>query len=327
MSENPSFAAIGQIFTQNQRFAVLSHMRPDGDAIGSQLALGIALQRAGKTVFFINEDGLPENLAFLPGSERIEVPPAEPLDIDVAIALDTAAKPRLGARALAATSRAKLWINIDHHLSNPGYGDINHVDSSSPATGQIVYQLLTTLGLPLGPESRDAIYVAVSTDTGSFQYSGTTAATYEMAADLLRRGLDVGRINSLTYDNHPFRRVELMRALLNTLERSADGRIAHWQMSEATRAALDLQPDDSEGLIDIIRGINGVVVAAFFEELPDGQIRVSTRSKDPAVNVCSICSQFGGGGHAMAAGIRMPGPLEHAKQLVLAAIQQALPPA
>jgi len=325
MSENPSFGAIGRIFAENQRFAVLSHMRPDGDAIGSQLALGIALQLAGKTVYFLNEDGLPENLAFLPGSERIEVPPAEPLDIDVAIALDTAAKPRLGARSIAAASRAKLWVNIDHHLSNPGYGDINHIDTSSPATGQIIYQLLTALDLPLGAQSRDCIYVAVSTDTGSFQYAGTTAATYEMAADLVRRGLDVGRINSLTYDNHPFRRVELMRALLNTLERSADGRIAHWQMSEATRAELELQPDDSEGLIDIIRSINGVLVAVFFEELADGQIRVSTRSKDPAVNVCTICSQFGGGGHAMAAGIRMPGPLAAAKQQVLAAIQQALP--
>lgn len=327
MSENPTFAAIGRVFEENQRFVVLSHMRPDGDAIGSQLALGISLQRAGKTVYFINEDGLPENLAFLPGSERIKLPPVEPLDIDVAIALDTAAKPRLGPRSIAAAARAKLWINIDHHLSNPGYGDINHVDTSSPATGQIIYQLLTTLGLPLDPESRDSIYVAVSTDTGSFQYPGTTVATYEMAADLLRRGLDVGRINSLTYDNHPFRRVELMRALLNTLERSPDGRIAHWQINEATRAELSLQPDDSEGLIDIIRGINGVLVAAFFEELPDGQIRVSTRSKDPAVNVCAICSQFGGGGHALAAGIRMPGPLAAAKQLVLAAIQQALPPA
>jgi phosphoesterase RecJ-like protein len=327
MSEIPAFAEIGRALHAHQRFAVLSHMRPDGDAIGSQLALGISLQRLGKTVHFINEDGLPENLAFLPGAELIQQPPAEPLDIDVAIALDTAAKPRLGARSIAAASGAKLWINIDHHLSNPGYGDLNHLDSSSPATGQIIYQLLTTLGLPLPPETRDAIYVAVSTDTGSFQYSGTTAATYAMAADLVGRGLDVGRLNSLTYDNHPLRRVELLRALLNTLELSDDGRVAHWRMSDATRLELNLQPDDSEGLIDTIRSIKGVLVAVFFEELPDGQIRVSTRSKDSSVNVCAICSQFGGGGHALAAGIRMPGPLAQARQAVLAAIQQALPPA
>jgi bifunctional oligoribonuclease and PAP phosphatase NrnA len=321
---NASFAQIGEIFQNHSSFVLISHVRPDGDAIGSQLALGFALLAAGKSVRLINEDGLPENLAFLAGSERIETPPAEPLDVEVAIALDTATKPRLGDRALHAASKVKIWLNIDHHVSNPRYGDLNLIDSSSPATGQILYELITALELPMPAESRDAIYVAVSTDTGSFQYPSTTAKTYDLAADLIRRGLDVGTINSNTYDNHPYRRVELMRALLNTLERSPDGLVAHWEMLDQTRIDLALTPDDSEGLIDIIRAIRGVQVAVFFEELPDGKIRVSMRSKDRRLNVSDIALEFGGGGHALAAGIRMKGPLKEAKSIVLDAIRRRI---
>jgi phosphoesterase RecJ-like protein len=315
-----SIAEIGEILNAHQSFIILSHIRPDGDAIGSQLALGFALMALGKSVRLINEDGLPENLAFMKGSDRIETPPTEPLDVEVAIALDTATKPRLGDNALHAASKAKLWLNIDHHISNPKYGDLNLIDATSPATGQILYDLITELGLPMTPESRDAIYVAVSTDTGSFQYPSTTAKTYEMAADLIRKGLNVGEINSKTYDDSPYRRLELMRALLNTLERSDDGIVANWELHDQTRIDLDLRPEDSEGLIDVIRAIRGVQIAVFFEELPDGKIRVSMRSKDKRIDVCQIGMLFGGGGHALAAGIRMPGPLKDAKALVLEAI-------
>ena len=319
--ENATFEQIGEVLRSRHSFVLLSHVRPDGDAIGSQLALGFALMAMGKSVRLINEDGLPENLAFLAGSERIEFPPAKPLDVEVAIALDTATKPRLGDAALHAASKAEIWLNIDHHVSNPEYGDLNLIDSTSPATGQILYDLITRLDLPLPAESRDAIYVAVSTDTGSFQYPSTTAHTYEMAADLIRRGLDVGTINSQTYDENPYRRLELMRALLNTLERTPDGLVAHWTMLDQTRVDLALRPEDSEGLIDVIRAIRGVQVAVFFEELPDGKIRVSMRSKDRRYDVCQIATEFGGGGHALAAGIRMPGPIDDAKALVLKAIQ------
>ncbi len=324
MSENTSIQALGEIFDQHQTFALMSHMRPDGDAIGSQLGLGLALEAMGKTVFYWNEDGLPDSLAFLPGSEKISLPPAEAPEIDVAIALDTATKVRLGEGNLIAAAKAKLWVNIDHHISNPRYGDVNYVDATSPATGQIVYEILQHLGMPLPDGARDAIYVAVSTDTGSFQYESTTARTYRMAADLMDRGLNVGDINAKTYDSHPYRRIELLRALLNTLELTPDGKVAHWQMLDHLRTDLALKPEDSEGLIDMIRAIRGVQVAVFFEELPGGKVRVSMRSKDRSVNVCDIAAQFGGGGHALAAGIRMPGPISDAKQQVLAAITAAI---
>jgi phosphoesterase RecJ-like protein len=324
MSENNSLQEIADAIRAHDSFIVLSHIRPDGDAIGSQIALGHALEQMGKTVHFVNEDGLPDNLAFLPGSDKIQSPPEDPLDVQVAIALDCATKPRLGDNALNAAANAKLWINIDHHISNPKYGDLNHIDSVSPATGQIVYNLITSQELPFSEITRDCIYVAVSTDTGSFQYSNTTAATYEMAADLVNRGTDVGTINALTYDNNPYRKIELLRSLLNTLELENRGRVAHWELPYHVKEELGLKPEDSEDQIDLIRGIEGVIVAAFFEELPDGKIRVSLRAKDSTVNVCDIATRFRGGGHARAAGIRMPGPIDDARSQVLAAINGAL---
>lgn len=324
MSENVSIEAIGEIFRENQTFALMSHVRPDGDAIGSQLALGLALEAMGKTVYYWNEDGLPESMAFLPHSEKISLPPEIAPQIDVAVALDTATKPRLGENNLRAAAAAALWLNIDHHISNPRYGDINYVDGGSPATGQIIYEIIKKLDMPLTAGSRDAIYTAVSTDTGSFQYDSTTAATYRMAADLLDRGLAVGSMNAKIYDNQPYRKIELLRILLNSLELCADGKVAHWQMLDSTRVNLALHYDDSEGLIDMIRAISGVQVAVFFEELSDAKIRVSMRSKDRSVNVCDIAAQFGGGGHALAAGIRMAGPLEEAKEKVLSAINTVI---
>lgn len=322
--ENVSIEKIGEIFAKHESFALMSHVRPDGDAIGSQLALGAALEALGKKVYYWNEDGLPESLEFLPDSNKILQPPTAPVKIDVAVALDTATKIRLGDNNLNAASLAKVWLNIDHHVSNPKYGDFNFVDDSYPATGQIVYDIIKLLDYPLNATSRDAIYVAVSTDTGSFQYDATTEKTYLMAADLISRGLQVGKINALTYDNFPLRRVELTRALLNTLEICGHGKIAHWSLTQKTVHDLQLIPDDSEGLIDMIRAIKGVIVAAFFEELSDGKIRVSLRSKTRDVNVCEIASHFGGGGHALAAGIRMKGTLDEVKEKVLSEIEKVV---
>jgi bifunctional oligoribonuclease and PAP phosphatase NrnA len=322
--ESVSIETLGEIFRKHQSFALMSHMRPDGDAIGSQLGLGLALEAMGKTVHYWNEDGLPESLAFLPCSEKISQPPADAVEVEVAIALDTATKVRLGESNLRAAAKAGLWVNIDHHISNPLYGDVNYVDAKSPATGQIVYEIIKSLQMPLPDAARDAIYVAVSTDTGSFQYDSTTADTYRMAADMMDRGLAVGDINAKTYDSHPFRRIELLRRLLNTLELTTDGKVAHWEMPDAWRVDLALKPEDSEGLIDMIRAIRGVQVAVFFEELLGGKVRVSMRSKDRSVNVCDIATSLGGGGHALAAGIRMAGPLEEAKRQVLDAIRKVI---
>lgn len=323
MNQNATFQEIGDAIRAHQTFAVMSHVRPDGDAIGSEIALGHALEQMGKTVYYLNEDGVPESLAFLPLSEKVKKADA-PVEVEVAIALDTATQPRLGEKSNAAVASAKLWINIDHHKSNTRYGDLVYIDSESPATGQILYHLIVDQKFPFSDATRDSIYVAVSTDTGSFQYPGTTVKTYEMAADLTRRGLEVGKINTLIYDNQPLRRVELMRSLLNTLENEHDHKIIYWTLPYSEIEKLGLVPDDSEGMIDFIRSVQGVVVAIFFEELEDKKIRVSMRSKDKKVDVSEICQVFGGGGHSLAAGIRMAGPIEVAREKVLTVVRDKI---
>ena len=297
------YSELARIFRENQSFLLLSHIRPDADAVGSEIALGASLRAMGKTVHIWNEDGVPDNLRFLQGIDWVETSPAETVDVDVVVSLDTANRPRLGANSIQSAERAKLWVNIDHHKSNDGYGQVNHIDATAPAVGQILYELLSSQDMPMPPETCEALYVAISTDTGSFQFPGTTKRTYEIAGELVEKGVEIGRVNSLTYDDNPYRVIELTRELLNTLERRGE-KVAHWELTRAVKEKLNFRPSDSEGLIDMIRGIRGVQVAVFFEELLDGTIRVSMRSKDKSIDVCEICGEFGGGGHALAAGIR-----------------------
>ena len=314
-----TLAQIGSALREHHRFAVLSHVRPDGDALGSQLALTLSLQLLGKEVMVWNEDGLLEKYDFLPGGARLTQPPPEPQDFDVAIALDTATQSRLGL-AGKAVRHAKTWINIDHHQSNPGYGDLVYIDQNSPATGQILFELIQNQQLPIDPAIAENLFVAISTDTGSFQYPNTTARTFEIGADLVRGGVDVGRVSQLLYQNYPRRRTELLRELLGTMRFEARGQIASFSLSLDVARKLGVRPEDNEGLIDHLRAIRGVIVAVFFEELADGKVRVSMRSKNEDIDVSAICHKFGGGGHKLAAGARVRGTLAEVESRILEAI-------
>jgi len=317
------FEQIGRALRENQRFAVLGHVRPDGDALGSQLALGLSLKQLGKEVRIWNEDGMLQKYSFLPNANLLTKPPADPEDVDVAIALDTAIQNRLGT-GLPAVRSAKLWINIDHHPSNPGYGDLVYIDPKSPATGQILFELIRNEKFPIDAAIAENLYVAISTDTGSFQYPNTTARTFEIAAELVRAGVDVGRVSQLTYENYPRRRAELLRDLLGTMRFEANDRVASFSLSLATAKKLGVLPEDNEGLIDHLRAIRGVIVAVFFEELPDGKVRVSMRSKNEKVNVCAICEKFGGGGHVLAAGARVRGTLAEVEKKILEEVRDVV---
>ena len=310
------FAQIGRVLREHHKFAVLSHVRPDGDALGSTLALALSLQELGKEVRAWNEEGMLQKYSFLPQAELLTPPAKVAEDFDVVIALDTAVQNRLGS-STAAIRKAKLWINIDHHPSNPRYGDLVYIDPTAPATGQILFELLTGQKLPITPAIAENIYAAISTDTGSFQYPNTTARTFEIAAELIRCGVDVGKTSQQLYENFPRRRIELLRELLGTMHFGCEGRLAWFALSQAGAQALGVIPEDNEGLIDHLRAVHGVIVAVFFEELRDGKVRVSMRSKNEAVDVCAICKQFGGGGHVLAAGARVAGPLAEVEEKIV----------
>ena len=321
---NCTLPEIGAVLMERNRFLVLSHIRPDGDAIGCSLAMTHCLRALGKNVTVWNEDGLPERFEFLPEARLVVRPPETPVRFDAVLLLDTAVRGRAGEKCLAAVAPGALWINIDHHITNNHYGDLAYVDASAPAAGQILYELFAGQGLPLTRDMAANLYVAISTDTGSFRYPSMTARTYEIGAELVRLGVDVGRLSQEVYESYPRRRIELLRELLNVLRMSSGDRVASFGLDRATTARVGALPEDNEGLIDTIRAIEGVEVAAFFEEMEGGRVRVSLRSKRPEVDVSRVCAQFGGGGHTLAAGARVAGSLGEVETRVLLAIEHEL---
>ncbi|MCB1230449.1 MAG: bifunctional oligoribonuclease/PAP phosphatase NrnA [Verrucomicrobiae bacterium] len=321
-----SFAQIAEAISKAASIGILTHRRPDGDAIGSCVALGEALEALGKRIFLINADEVPDSLRFLSGSERFEVASeiSQPYPVDLVIVLDSAGHDRVGDEAWNALSNAGLVINIDHHISNTRFGDLNYVDAKSPATGQIIYELISDQGWRLTTDGRDALYAAISTDTGSFRYPSTTAATYRIAAELIDEGLDVGGISQKLYESYPLRRLFLLRDLLQKMEVRDDGRVVAIKLTLAMAEAVGMRPGDTEGLIDVIRSVDTVIVAVFFEEMADGKIRVSSRSKSTVVDVGQVCAVFGGGGHQLAAGTRMRGPIDDAADRFLTEVSRQL---
>jgi phosphoesterase RecJ-like protein len=198
------------------------------------------------------------------------------------------------------------------------------VDPDAPATAEIIFRLIKSQNLPFNRDIAENLYAAISTDSGSFQYPKTSARTFEIAAELIRAGLDVGRLNQQLYESYPRRRLELLRELLRTMRFEHGGRVASVSLGLRTAAELGVLPEDNEGLIDHLRAIRGVIVAVFFEELDDGKVRVSMRSKTDAVDVCTICQKFGGGGHTLAAGARVRGTLAEVEEKVLEEIGDVL---
>lgn len=293
------------------RILVISHDRPDGDAIGSSLALGLMLKKLGKDVEVMNQDPVPESLAFLPKTETI-LSPGEMIDADLVFSVDAAGRDRIGKAVWDCVPEKAFLINIDHHVSNTEFADLNCVDSKAPATGQILFQLAEAGGWELDPGIAELLYAAISTDTGSFRYPSTTAETMRIGGELLQAGVSAGRVNQMLYENYPRRRVEALRILLQDLRIDFDGKCASVQLPLSVTKGLSLGLGDTEGVIDVIRAIDSVIIAVFFEELPGGRIRVSSRSKDPHYSVGEICAHFGGGGHTLAAGARLAGPLDDA---------------
>ncbi len=320
------YASFAELIRSHQHIGIISHHRPDGDAIGSTLALGLALRGQGKQVRLFNQDAVPERFAFLEGAELMEnLPAAFPQELTLLICVDTGDIKRLGDEGEAFASAAPLLVNIDHHATNTGYGTLNIVEGEAAACGCVLMQMFCAFGWELAPAVAAALYVAINTDTGSFQYGSTTPAVMRMGAELLEAGVNVAEVNRCLYQEISPEAVVVQREVLNNMEYAAGGAISCYAMTAARKAALGVGLEATKDLVDIIRVIRGVKVAAIFEEVDGGRVRVSLRSKDARVNVAAIASQFGGGGHAMASGIRMRGELAAVRQAVLAAIENALP--
>jgi phosphoesterase RecJ-like protein len=307
---------------ESQKVCVVGHVRPDGDCIGSQLGLALALQNQGKTVCCWNEDPVPDKLAFLDPDHLITRPEPD-LSFACVIATDSASFERLGGVGRHIQQR-ELLINIDHHQSNTRFGDLNWVSPSQPSTGELIYRLLVAAKWPITPAIANCLFTAVSTDTGSFQYPTTRPGTYYVAGKLVERGADLSRICNQVYQSYPLSRVQLLRHVYNNFRLVHDNRIAYFWLKKSDYTRTGAGADDSEGLIDHIRDIEPVVVACMFEEIDAELTRVSLRSKSSQVNVNEVAKLFGGGGHPAAAGARVPGKPSSVQRHVIFALKTAL---
>jgi len=303
-------------------FVIGGHMRPDGDCMGSQLAVAYALKSQGKRVSVWNQDPMPDKLAFLDPKKFLTTPKCGK-KFDCIIIPDCASYSRLGTVSEHIENR-RLLINIDHHGSNTRYGDINWVNARSASTGELIYQLIKQAGWPITPQIADCLFTAISTDTGSFQYPSTRPATYHAAAELVNKGADIAKICSEVYQSHPLSRVRLQRHMYNNFKLTQNNQVAYFWIRRRDYIRAGAVPDESEGLIDHIRDIESVKVACFFEEIEPEITRISLRSKVPAINASDIAMSFGGGGHQSAAGARIPGNPRSVQRQVLKAIKEAV---
>ncbi len=306
----------------SETICVVGHVRPDGDCIGSQLGLALALRSQDKKVVCWNEDRIPQKLAFLDPGKLMQAP-VSGQHFDCVIATDCATLERLGKVGDCIQDR-KLFINIDHHQSNTRYGDLNWVLPKKPSTGELIFRLLECANWPVTPQIADCLFTAVSTDTGSFQYPSTRPETYYVAGKLVERGADLARVCDEVYQSYPLSRVRLLQHVFNHFKLTHNNQIAYFWLKKADFTRTGADPADSEGLIDHIRAIEPVVVACVFEEVEPNLVRLSLRSKDPKVNVNEVAKLFGGGGHPAAAGARVEGTPLSVQRRVINALRKAL---
>lgn len=306
----------------SRRICVVGHIRPDGDCVGSQLGLTLALRNEGKKVLCWNEDRIPQKYEFL-DPEKILQKPKPGLKFDCVIATDAASFERLGTVGPCIAER-KVFINIDHHESNTRYADLNWVSAREPSSGELIFRLLKIAKWPITKPIADCLFTAVSTDTGSFQYPSTRPGSYHVAGELVHRGADLAKICDEVYQSYPLSRARLLKHVYSHFHLTHENQIAYFWLKKADFARTGAESSDSEGLIDHIRAIAPVVVACVFEEIEPELTRISLRSKSEQVNVNEIAAQFGGGGHPAAAGARIPGKPVSVQRKVIAALKRAL---
>jgi bifunctional oligoribonuclease and PAP phosphatase NrnA len=311
-----------EIIRQHRTFCVVGHVRPDGDCLGSQLALTLALRAEGKDVVCWNQDPVPSKLKFL-DPDRVVQRPRSGQSFDCVISVDAASYERLGTVCDDIQDR-KILVNIDHHTSNTKFGDINWISAEEASSGELVTKLIRAGEWKLTPQMANCLFAAVSTDTGSFQYASTKPATFETAADLVEAGADLGEICHEVYHSHPLSRVRLLRHVYSKFKLTANDRLAYCWLRKRDFSRAGAEREEAEGLIDKIREIEPVIVAVIFEEMEPELTRISFRSKDERVDVNAVAQQFGGGGHKAAAGARVEGTPLAVQRRVVAALKREL---
>jgi phosphoesterase RecJ-like protein len=303
------------------RFLITSHARPDGDSIGSQLAMAYALDALGKESRIINADRAPDHYYEFPGLERIEILPEVPADAtaDTVIVMECGDLTRTGVRGF----EGRYVINIDHHAGNRMYGAVNWFDISAAACGEMVFDVIRALGVPLSFEIATHIYLAILTDTGSFHHSNITPRTFDICRQAAEAGVNPAAMARRIFDSNSFGKLKLIGALLDNMQLLDHGRLAVLYMDDEMLDACGCTHNDTEGLINLPLTAREIYAVVFFKVTPDGTVRVSMRSKYD-VDVRVVANDFGGGGHKNAAGFTVNGPLDQVRGGILDKVTTAI---
>lgn len=317
MIREEEWARAAEVLNGAREVVVACHVSPDGDALGSMIGLGRHLRRRGKRVYMgwgSEEVHVPAQYSFLPGVGEVVPPPSVPAAPEVFVAIDCGAEDRLELlrdRFRAAGTR----INVDHHISNERFGDVNLVDPEAASSSELAYELVRRMGGTPDPDEATCFYTGIVTDTGRFQYSATSPRTLRAAADLREIGVDHERVGREVYESASFGYLHVLGVVL-ARARLEDGLVWSWVEQEDLRG---LTLDETEHLIDVLRAVREARVAVILKQVSDGAYKASLRSRGD-VDVAAIAKEFGGGGHARAAGFTTPGPVEGVIAAILARV-------
>lgn len=293
---------------------VVTHTGPDGDAIGSLIAMGVALKTLGKKATLYNESPIPAVYRFLPSVSRV-VRHIGNEKYDTAVVLDCSDLQRIG-KATSFVKRIPVIINIDHHITNTGFGNFQLIDTSACASTEIVYRLIKKLGVPINKDIATSIYTGILTDTGSFRFSNTNRSAFAICEEMVAAGVDPYNIAQYVYGTYSLGRIKLLNLALDSIEISYNGKLSIMTLTQNMFNETQTQPEDVDGLINYAKRIEDVKVAALIQEncngtgetTPFSKYHVSLRS-DGAVDVAEIAASFGGGGHSSAAGFNVESTL------------------
>ena len=315
-------SAICDALRKYDRFLVACHENPEGDAIGSELALALALRKMGKTATVLNADPVPRNLLFLKGADTV-VFENDGSKYDVAVVVDCGSVNRTGSSVAEEILKPSVRIIIDHHQTNGDSGPLALVDPDAAATGMLIYRVLIALGVEIDRDIAENIYTAILTDTGSFRYGNSSHEAFCTAGEMVRLGVDPWAVSEQVYETQSYNRLGLLGRALSSLEIAVDGKVAAITTLRADLNEFKASKDDLEGFINFPRSVLGTEAAVAFREEGDGVFRVSFRSKG-RVDVSMVAVGFGGGGHRNAAGCTVLGSLEEVKRRVFEAIGAVL---
>lgn len=308
---------------QSDRILIVSHVNPDGDAVASLVAVSLALEKWGKRTTMYNESPIPAVYRFLPAADRIHRRIERPSDYDALVILDCSSMDRIGSLA-AESGRFPCTINIDHHLSNTGYGDLCHIDTAACSTSEIVHRMIREIGVSPDREIATAIYTGILTDTGSFRFANTNRKAFSVCLEMIDNGVDPYTVAQHVYGTYSIGRIKLLNLALDSIEITEDGKLSFMMLTRDMLEETGTQPEDVDGMINYAKSIKDVKVAVLIQERTGNdsehdknRFYVSLRS-DGSVDVAALASAFGGGGHHRAAGFSAESSLADLKDGILA---------